>query len=58
MNLGALLQDNVKRFGEYEMTHFEGRWYTNVELNRTANKLGNALRALGIKKGDRVADSK
>jgi long-chain acyl-CoA synthetase len=55
MNLGALLQDNVSRFGEYEMTYFEGRWYTNTELNRTANKLGNALRALGIKKGDRVA---
>jgi long-chain acyl-CoA synthetase len=55
MNLGALLQDNVSRFGEYDMTYFEGRWYTNTELNRTANKLGNALRALGIKKGDRVA---
>ncbi|MGB8708042.1 MAG: AMP-binding protein [Dehalococcoidia bacterium] len=55
MNLGALLQDNVKRFGEYEMIHFEGRWYTNAELNRTANKLGNALKTLGISKGDRVA---
>ena len=55
MNLGTLLEDNVKRFGECEMIYFEGRWYTNAEINRTANKLGNALKALGIGKGDRVA---
>ena len=55
MNIGTLLENNVKRFGEYEMVYFEGRWYTNAELNRTANKLGNALKKIGIGKGDRVA---
>jgi long-chain acyl-CoA synthetase len=55
MNIGSLIEDNVKRFGERENVYFEGRWYTNAEINRTANQLGNALKALGIGKGDRVA---
>jgi len=55
MNIGTAIEDNVKRFGEYEALHFEGRWYTNVEINRSANRLGNALKGLGIDKGDRVA---
>ncbi|MFC1927828.1 class I adenylate-forming enzyme family protein, partial [Chloroflexota bacterium] len=29
--------------------------YTNVEINHSANLLGNALKGLGINKGDRVA---
>src|SRR4030043_495772 len=55
MNIGKLIEDNVKRFGEYESIYFEGKWYTNAEVNRTANQLGNALKGLGIGKGDRVA---
>jgi long-chain acyl-CoA synthetase len=55
MNLGSLIENNVKRFGEYESIYFEGKWYTNAETNRTANKLGNVLKNLGINKGDRVA---
>jgi long-chain acyl-CoA synthetase len=55
MNIGTGIEDNVKRFGEYEALHFEGRWYTNAEINRNANRLGNALKGLGINKGDRVA---
>ena len=54
MNIGRLAQDNIQRFGEYKFVNFEGRWHTNVEMNRVANKLGNALKKLGIKKGDRV----
>jgi len=54
MNIGSLIEDNIKRFGEYESVHFEGKWYTNAETNRNANRLGNALKALGIGKGDRV----
>ena len=54
MNIGSLIEDNVKRFGEYESVHFEGIWYTNTETNRNANRLGNALKTLGIGKGDRV----
>ncbi len=55
MNIGSGIEDNVKRFGEYESVYFEGRWYTNAEINRNANRFGNALRELGIDKGDRVA---
>ncbi len=55
MNLGALIEDNLKRFGEHEAVYFEGKWYTNAEINRSANQLGNALKKLGIGKGDRVA---
>jgi long-chain acyl-CoA synthetase len=55
MNIGSGIEDSVKRFGEYEALYFEGRWYTNVEINRSANLLGNALKGLGINKGDRVA---
>src|SRR4030065_1268452 len=54
MNLARLMEDNTARFGEYEFAYFEGRWHTNVEMNRIANKLGNALKNLGVKKGDRV----
>jgi long-chain acyl-CoA synthetase len=55
MNIGSGIDDNIKRFGEYEVLYFEGRWYTNVEINHNANLLGNALKGLGINKGDRVA---
>jgi long-chain acyl-CoA synthetase len=54
MNLARLMEDNVTRFGEYDFIHFDGQWHTNVEMNRMANRLGNALKSLGIKKGDRV----
>lgn len=54
MNIGGLAEDNIQRFGEYEFVNFEGQWHTNVEMNRLANRLGNALKSLGIGKGDRV----
>jgi long-chain acyl-CoA synthetase len=54
MNLARLMEDNISRFGEYDFLHFRGQWHTNVEMNRLANRLGNALKSLGIKKGDRV----
>ncbi len=55
MNLGSLGQDNIARFGEYEKIYFEGKWYTNVEMERESNRLGNALKSLGVQRGDRVA---
>src|SRR4030065_2146619 len=54
MNLARLMEDNTARFGEYDFVYFEGRGHTNIEMNRVANKLGNALKSLGVKKGDRV----
>ena len=55
MNLGSLGQDNFTRYGEYESIYFEGKWYTNVEMEKEANRLGNALKTLGVQRGDRVA---
>ena len=55
MNIGQGLEDSIKRFGEYESTYFEGKWYTNVEIDHNANRLGNALKELGMGRGDRVA---
>jgi len=54
MNLARLMEDNTARFGEYEFAYFERQWHTNVEMNRMANKLGNALKSLGVRRGDRV----
>jgi len=54
MNIGRLVEDNIKRFSEYTMVNFQGRWLTNVQINQTANRLGNALKSLGVKRGDRV----
>lgn len=34
---------------------FEGRTYTYRELDETANRLANGLRALGVRRGDRVS---
>ena len=54
MNIGRLADDNIQRFGEYDFLYYDGRWHTNVAMNNIANKLGNALKNMGIKKGDRV----
>jgi long-chain acyl-CoA synthetase len=54
MNIGRFAEDNIFRFGEYDFIHHGGRWHTNVEINSAANRLGNALKRLGVKKGDRV----
>ncbi len=54
MNLASLGEDNVRRFGEYPALVFEGRELTNVDQQRAANRLANALRRLGVGPGDRV----
>ncbi|MCK9274693.1 MAG: AMP-binding protein [Syntrophales bacterium] len=54
MNIGSLAEDNINRFGEYEFIYSNGKWYSNVEMNRAANSLGNALNSLGAGKGDRI----
>lgn len=54
MNLANLIEDGIRRYGQYDYCYFEGKWWTNVELNETANKLSNALKKLGVERGDRV----
>ncbi len=56
--LADLGRYNRERFGEYVSLIYEfpggTREYTNVEADREANRLANALIGLGVKKGDRV----
>jgi long-chain acyl-CoA synthetase len=54
MNLATLGEDNVRTFGEYVSLRFEEREITNVDQQRAACRLANALRRLGIAPGDRV----
>ena len=54
MNLAALGEENVRTWGEYVSLHFEGRDFTNLEQQRAANRVANALVRLGVGPGDRV----
>ena len=54
MNLAALGEENVRTYGEYVSLVFEGREWTNVDQQRTANRLANALRRRRVGEGDRV----
>jgi long-chain acyl-CoA synthetase len=54
VNLATLGEDNVRTYGEYVTLSFDGREVTNVEQQRAANRLANALRRLGLGADDRV----
>ncbi len=54
MNLAQLPEKEIAKYGEHVSTIFEGKEYTNVQMHSAALKLANALKKLGIKKGDRV----
>ncbi len=53
MNIAELAVKNLAG-GEHVSIIFEGRQYTNVEMDRVSRKLGNALKNLGVGRGDRV----
>ena len=54
MNIAKLAEERVKDQGEQVSIIFEGREITHAEMNRAAKKLGNALKNVGVKRGDRV----
>lgn len=54
MNIASLAVNKIREKGEMVSIIFEGREITNVEMDREASRLGNALRRLGVGKGDRV----
>jgi long-chain acyl-CoA synthetase len=54
MNLAHLPGMEIENFGEHVSVIFQERRYTNVEMRSTSLRLANALKRLGIKKGDRV----
>lgn len=54
MNIWELAENDFRAFGERVVMVFEGQEFTNAEMGRTARKLGNVLKDLGVKRGDRV----
>jgi long-chain acyl-CoA synthetase len=54
MNIAERMAERSSEFGEYINMVCEGREFTNVEIHQAARKLANALRELGIRRGDRV----
>ncbi len=54
MNLAELPLREFEKFGEHVSLIFKDRKYTNVQMRTTALRLADALRSLGIGKGDRV----
>ena len=55
MNVARNVEQASLYFPEKPALIFEGRTYTNEELNKQVNRLANAMKALGVEKGDRVA---
>jgi crotonobetaine/carnitine-CoA ligase len=54
--LGRLLEDRAAHYGERPFLNFKGeRTITYRELNETANRLANGLRALGLGKEGKLA---
>src|SRR3972149_5484281 len=54
MNIAKLAEERMRERGEQVSIIFEGREITHAEMDRAAKKLGNALKNLGVKRGDRV----
>jgi len=54
MNLAHLPEKEIEKFGEHVSVIFQDRKWTNIEMRKASKRLANALRKLGVKKGDRV----
>ena len=55
MNLGSLIARHARYRADHLAVAFQDRRLTYLELNRNVNRLANALLALGVNKGDKVA---
>lgn len=53
MNIAELALKNLE-VGEHVSYIFEGKEITNVQMDRAARRFGNALKKLGVSRGDRV----
>jgi long-chain acyl-CoA synthetase len=54
MNICELAENDLQASGERVAVVFEGQEFTNAEMVQVGNKLGNALKQFGVKRGDRV----
>src|SRR5262245_7836547 len=55
MNLGTLLPRHARCRADHIAIQFEDERYSFREVNLRVNKLANALHALGLRKGDKIA---
>jgi long-chain acyl-CoA synthetase len=55
MNLGQMLEESCRQYGENVAIIHDNISLTYNELNRAVNAIGNCLRSWGLKKGDKVA---
>ena len=53
MNIAELAVKGLSA-GEHVSIIFEGQDYTNVQMDQAACRLGNALKKLGVERGERV----
>ena len=54
MNIAQLPAQEIETFGEHLSIIFGEEQYTNIDMRRASLRLANALKSLGVKKGDRV----
>ena len=54
MNIAELARNEIKKFGEHVSIVFDDKEYTNIQMLKTAKRMGRALKDLGVKPGDRV----
>ncbi len=54
MNIARLAVDKISAKGEMQSIIFKDREFTNLEMDQSSCRLGNALKKLGVGKGDRV----
>ncbi len=54
LNIGEMLRVNAVKFGDKECLKDEHRSMTFKEYNERCNRLANAMRDLGLRKGDRI----
>jgi acyl-CoA synthetase (AMP-forming)/AMP-acid ligase II len=55
MNVGTLLTKNSRSFGSRRAICYGDQEWTYTEFNEKVNRLANAFKGLGLKKGDRVS---
>jgi long-chain acyl-CoA synthetase len=54
MNLASLAEQNLAEYGEYDRLLFEGKTFTNRDLNEASLRLAGGLVDLGCRPGDKV----
>ena len=54
-SLAHLVESAAERFGEKPLFIFEDRPLSFAEVNRLANQTANALKSIGVDRGERVA---